>query len=218
MVIHIRKTDLALSSTGLTRSQPWHRYHQGRVCRWNKRPTCSGALPLVTARKGGDPHGDIGSVQKPTFQDCIDECDLTSGCAAVVYSGTACYMKSTYSGNGSSGPGLQTDVLQGFTPAPTLDCPAADGITWTNVLNDGSIDYVIHCNAGFAGGDLTSTPAPTFAECISACSMNGQCVDVSYVSGTCYLKSHLTTMGSANGVWISVQKTAADRPSIPASP
>jgi hypothetical protein len=144
--------------------------------------------------------GDIGMTTEAALVDCIDSCRGTPECVAVVYSGNACYHKDNTIGEPVRNAAVSGAIQQGFTPAPpTPDpaagntCPSADG-----TIYDG---YLIACDTDYFGGDLTSTTTATFEDCIAACTANGACVDVSYVSGSCYLKSVLTAKSTTVGVW-----------------
>ena len=168
--------------------------------------------------------GDMGSSQQPIFQNCIDSCSTTEGCVAVAYSGDACYLKNAI-GPATPNSGVQAAVLTTYTPPATtpatpasssskVSCPASDGTDFIS----GSNTYTIHCDADYFGGDLSSTNTDTFADCISACETTEGCIDVSYVYGSCYLKSELTTLSCTTGVWTAVQKDVPDSDSSSFTP
>jgi hypothetical protein len=70
--------------------------------------------------------------------------------------------------------------------ATAVSCPTSDGTTYT-LASGGS--FLIECGIDHQGGDLTSTPVKSFAECIAACDTTANCVDVSLSGDMCYLKS-----------------------------
>lgn len=109
-----------------------------------------------------------------------------------------------YARNGTipeSEPSPSTDPLPVIgVPAPStsaITCPSADQ-TIFDAINGGH--YIVECGVDHAAGDLASTSAETFDECINTCDSTAGCVDVSYLGVGCYMKS---TVGLAvsNGVW-----------------
>ncbi|GAB7343112.1 hypothetical protein MBLNU457_1189t1 [Dothideomycetes sp. NU457] len=62
-------------------------------------------------------------------------------------------------------------------------CPQANGTIYGQ--------YTILCGYDYYGSDLAFVGTPSFGSCIQTCSNTPHCVDVSYVSGGCYLKSAL---------------------------
>ena len=160
--------------------------------------------------------GDMGSTQTPSFTDCMDTCTSTSGCVAVSYSGNSCYMKNAIGpatpNNGVWGAVLTT--IPAYTPpvpaapaAPTgPSCPASDGQTI-----DG---YLIACDHDYVGGDLYSKQTSAFEDCIAACTSDSACVDVAFASGSCYLKSALTTLSPVAGVWNAKRLNPPSGPAV----
>ena len=85
----------------------------------------------------------------------------------------------------------------------SVTCPGNDG---QDVTVDGVV-YTIRCNKDYPGNDL-STPSSkaSFSDCINACNAYSGCVDVSFVTGTCYLKSAVGTIQSTANVWTAEKK------------
>jgi hypothetical protein len=76
-----------------------------------------------------------------------------------------------------------------------IDCAAAstDGCAFTS---NGKI-YIAHCEMDFYGNDFAVTQTNEFTACVTYCANTGGCQGVSWVSGTCYLKSCIA-QGSYN--------------------
>lgn len=79
--------------------------------------------------------------------------------------------------------------------------------------NGGS--YTIACGIDHWGGDLSSVQTSTFEACMDACDATTGCIDVSYSSGSCYMKNVLNTASSASWVWTgrkSISTESAETP------
>ena len=83
-----------------------------------------------------------------------------------------------------------------------LSClnPEDNGKTYT-AKNGGQ--YKVECGLDYAGGDLQRVDAETtFQSCMDACDATTGCIDVSWVWGSCYMKSELTaTPAQLSHVW-----------------
>jgi hypothetical protein len=87
---------------------------------------------------------------------------------------------------------------QPFVYGLTCDNNKDDKKTY-NVKNGGS--YTVECGVDYWGGDLSSAQTSTFEACMDTCDTTTGCLDVSYSSGTCYMKSVLNTASTASWVW-----------------
>ncbi|KFY85691.1 hypothetical protein V500_08192 [Pseudogymnoascus sp. VKM F-4518 (FW-2643)] len=155
------------------------------------------------------PGGDIASTNGVTFEQCIEACQGVSGCIDVSYGlgGGQCYMKSK----------LQTQVdaaniwtarklTSGGTPvAEPLTCDAKkdDAVIYQG-SNGGK--YKVICGTdyegGNSGGPLTGV---SFEACMDACDSANDCVDVSFIAGTCYLKNQLMPAQVQPLVWTGLK-------------
>jgi hypothetical protein len=62
--------------------------------------------------------------------------------------------------------------------------------------------YTVECGIDHAGGDFLTVPhETTFQSCMDVCDDTNECVDVSWVWGTCYLKNTLTEGIELGHVW-----------------
>lgn len=149
--------------------------------------------------------GDLSSIAGVTFQQCVEQCDTTTGCVDVAFveGGGNCYMKNQLTPP-ISNPNVwsarkRTDTTTAIDPeALSCDTLGTNG-TFFNATT-GS-EYQILCGLDYGGGDLTSTQTPNFAGCIEACEKTDGCIDVSYVYGACYMKSVLNIPNALPYVW-----------------
>jgi hypothetical protein len=78
-----------------------------------------------------------------------------------------------------------------IAPTPTPEAPKA--LTCAGENNDNGKQYKnfeIECGNDHGGADIGAVPTTTtFEQCMDACEENGECVAVSWVWGTCYMKS-----------------------------
>jgi hypothetical protein len=76
-----------------------------------------------------------------------------------------------------------------------IDCAAAltDGCVFTSNAKL----YIAHCEMDFYGNDFDVTQTADFTGCVTFCASTDGCQGVSWVSGTCYLKSCIA-QGSYN--------------------
>ncbi|MCJ1332648.1 hypothetical protein MMC10_009341, partial [Thelotrema lepadinum] len=150
--------------------------------------------------------GDLSSATTSTLDLCIAACDSTDGCIDVSYSGNNCFMKNklnTLTKNGNVNTAVLTSAEPGASDpgpstGPTCVNDQSNGQQYT--ATSGAIFDII-CGVDYYGGDLTSLGADTFGSCIEACTANAQCVDVSYLGTTCYLKSVLNSPNTYSSVW-----------------
>jgi hypothetical protein len=82
------------------------------------------------------------------------------------------------------------------------------GSTFTYTTSGGAYDIL--CGQDFLNGDMSSAPAATFKDCLTACDAQSSCVTVAFANGICYLKNQLTTPVSNYAVW-SAKKQGAKR-------
>jgi hypothetical protein len=78
-----------------------------------------------------------------------------------------------------------------IAPTPTPEAPKV--LTCAGENNDNGKQYKnfeIECGNDHGGADIGAVPTTTtFEQCMDACEENGECVAVSWVWGTCYMKS-----------------------------
>lgn len=150
--------------------------------------------------------GDIGSTEVDTFEECLLACDATSGCIDVSYQGVGCYFKGTLN-DLNANSGVSTARKQ---PTPALSCegkgPSDPTITYTSA--DGIYDIL--CGVDYEDGNIETTTADTFEECIADCDAVSTCIDVSYVGTSCYLKSALNTLIESSGVWTATNRVRSE--------
>lgn len=92
------------------------------------------------------------------------------------------------------------------TSSSNLTCTnnASNG-TFYQASNGGT--YQILCSLDSFGGDISGAASPSLAACIDTCDKTSDCIDVSYVSGSCWLKRQLSTFYSNTAV-ISAKKVS----------
>lgn len=147
--------------------------------------------------------GDMINQYASTLEECIQACKSTSGCVDISYTNNICYLKSTLTAAQSNGnvigaalPGLvptssttsSTISTSASTTASSgvsssLSCPSANQQTYNG--------FSIACGTDYIGGDMSNLQAPSLEDCVGACQTTAGCVAISYVGGTCYLKSTL---------------------------
>lgn len=93
-------------------------------------------------------------------------------------------------------------TAQPFVYGLTCDNNKDDQKTYT-AKNGGS--YTVQCGVDYWGGDLSSVQTSTFEGCMDACDTTTGCIDVSYSSGTCYMKNALNTASTASWVWTGLK-------------
>ncbi|KAJ8111422.1 hypothetical protein OPT61_g5977 [Boeremia exigua] len=142
--------------------------------------------------------GDLRSLQADSFEDCLKACDSEVSCITLAYRDGACYLKSHVASLTSDTAVWSARKQTGSAPLG-LSCvdSASDGQTY----QVGSNQFKIVCGQEYYGGDLAYASTSSFETCIAACAANTQCVDVSYVSGACYLKQSTSSLVSAPQVW-----------------
>jgi predicted heme/steroid binding protein len=134
--------------------------------------------------------GDLLTVDSTTtFQTCMDACDATTGCIDVSWVWGSCYLKNEVNTASElshvwTGRQIKVDEL-------TCVDGESNGKTYT-AKNGGK--YQVECGIDYAGGDLLTVDSmTTFQTCMDACDATTGCIDVSWVTGSCYLKNELTT-------------------------
>jgi len=127
--------------------------------------------------------GDLTSSTADTFEACLLDCDKTDGCISVSYQGNTCYMKNDPK-TAVAAPLVTTAKKQGVSIPPSTR-PKDYSLTCENKASDNSIyeaangKYKIICGKDYAGGDLKSVSVARFEDCIKACDMTDECIDVS---------------------------------------
>ncbi|KAK4124723.1 hypothetical protein N657DRAFT_670636 [Parathielavia appendiculata] len=169
--------------------------------------------------------GDLLGLSTASFEECIDACDSHVECVNVAYVYGACYLKK------QQNPAVDSVSVWGAVRKPatsaTTGTTTATSTTATAVSTPSSTKtpltcegnasnlvkytsaksglYQILCGVDFGGNDLAATTAATFEDCIAACDENTDCVDVSYVAPSCYLKKALGDMTQVGHVWTAKQ-------------
>lgn len=140
--------------------------------------------------------GDLSSTSATSLNTCAEICSKTAKCVAVSFvSPSSCYLKSSLNSVSSAG-NVDAAVLQGVSPSAPNTC--TEGITYT--ASKGGV-FTMKCGIDYYGGDLSSASTASFKQCMDLCDANAKCIDVSYVSGACYLKSKIGALSKAGSVW-----------------
>jgi predicted heme/steroid binding protein len=155
--------------------------------------------------------GDLLTVDSTTtFQTCMDACDATTGCIDVSWVWGSCYLKNevntaTELSHVWTGRQIKVDEL-------TCVNGESNGKTYT-AKNGGK--YQVECGIDYAGGDLhTVDSTTTFQTCMDACDATTGCIDVSWVTGSCYLKNVLNPALELSHVWTG-RRVDADNSPVP---
>jgi len=147
--------------------------------------------------------GDLSLAGAPTFEDCIETCDITAGCIDVSWVNGMCYMKNQLNTLGVA-DGISTakkvaDPSWDARPPLTCEGGASNG---TVFKTDQGKFYEIFCGYDFPGGDIQGLWAESFEKCLDACDKNLECHDVAFVAPACYLKSAPNPLSPASpAVW-----------------
>lgn len=177
---------------------------------------------IVTASNGGNYQiscskdsygGDISGAASPSLVACLNTCDQTTGCIDVSYTGGNCWLKSSLSTFYSNSAVISGKKVTSSSTTPaasnsTLSClnNASDGTTYV-AANGGS--YTIHCQTDHYGGDIGSSAATSFSDCVNTCDTTSGCIDVSYLGGSgtnCWLKGSPLAAGYTNANVATAQK------------
>lgn len=152
------------------------------------------------------------------LQNCIEACGSTQGCVGASLSGSTCYMKSQLgtASNNSVITGIrllspQSNVTACDTNFPV--CPACDGVILDSQDSDPTLQYQVQCGIDHAGGDLQGEDSVhtglrgvrRFRNCIEDCAEEDECVGVSFLGDSCYLKSTLGAISQNEAVWGAVK-------------
>jgi predicted heme/steroid binding protein len=155
--------------------------------------------------------GDLLTVDSTTtFQTCMDACDATTGCIDVSWVWGSCYLKNELNTASElshvwTGRQVEDDEL-------TCINGESNGKTYT-ATNGGK--YTVECGIDYAGGDLLTVDSiTTFQTCMDACDATTGCIDVSWVTGSCYLKNELTTPSELSHVWTG-RRVETDNSPVP---
>jgi hypothetical protein len=134
--------------------------------------------------------------------------------ARVSYVGNTCYLKHTVV--------TANDAAQVWTAIRVNAQPFVYGLTCDNNKDDQKTykaktggSYTVECGVDYWGGDLSSVQTSTFEACMDACDAATGCVDVSYSSGTCYMKNVLNTASTASWVWTGRKSVSTEPAETP---
>jgi len=153
--------------------------------------------------------GDIASTNGVTFEQCIEACQGVSGCIDVSYlpgGGGQCYMKSELLPK-LAAQYVWTALKLTFGGAPSvkpLTCAANedDGVIYKGP-NGGK--YKVICGTDYEGGNSKTLTDVSFEACMDACDLAADCVDVSFLAGSCYLKNQLLPAQEQPLVWTGLK-------------
>ncbi|KAJ8112249.1 hypothetical protein OPT61_g5343 [Boeremia exigua] len=181
----------------------------------NPAPTCDGSVnsdgaSYITSAGnfeimcGKDFGGnDLPSVQTESFAGCIEHCAADEKCVDVSYVYGSCYPKFAM-GTPSDASWvwtakfLGTRASAGVTPSPSVPgaTPPVDtapkALSCIGKENDGAKygQFTVECGVDHFAADIGAVPTTTtFEECMDACEANTDCVVVSWVWGSCYMKN-----------------------------
>ncbi|KAF3032155.1 hypothetical protein E8E12_000781 [Didymella heteroderae] len=138
---------------------------------------------------------------------------LAGQAASSAASGSLAASSAASSGAVSSAGASTRTELSSVAPTATSSSPAAtatgSGNSPSCPSSDGQIFYYngdvydIQCYTDYAGGDLPNSPQyfSDFGDCINACATDEACNTISFVGGTCYLKSTTKPGNSNQNVW-----------------
>jgi hypothetical protein len=157
---------------------------------------------------------DIAALPADSFAACMKACDENQACGSVsyVFRANMCYLKG-YTDNLVEAEGVWGAEKLEFCESLPLTCEnnASNGTIYTT---SGS-SFLILCGVDYGGGDMAAAPADTFNDCLDLCGETQGCIDVSYASGMCYLKSSLGTLNEAGWVWTGRKIIDGEEPTEP---
>ncbi|TLD20146.1 hypothetical protein E2P81_ATG09216 [Venturia nashicola] len=115
-------------------------------------------------------------------------------------------------------------IYNSTTTTPTTSSAVTSNLTCTNNASNGTIyqasnggTYQILCSLDSYGGDISGAPSPSLSACMDTCDKTTGCIDISYTSGTCWLKSSLSNFYANTNV-ISAKKQTTSTVSNTATP
>ncbi|KAJ4298332.1 hypothetical protein N0V88_003357 [Collariella sp. IMI 366227] len=166
--------------------------------------------------------GDLLGTSAASFEECIQACDSNAECLNVAYIHGACYLKKEQNPAvdntavwGAIRKSTATATTTTATTSSAISTPTKGPLSCENNASNrvkftsakGGL-YQVLCGVDFGGNDLAATTAASFEDCIAACDENKECVDVSFVAPSCYLKSAATEMSQVGHVWTAKQLKA----------
>lgn len=107
-------------------------------------------------------------------------------------------LTTTTSTTSASIPSSTSSSSSAASSAQGISCPASNGATYVDPSTN--LKFQVECGIDHAGGDLSNAPANTLADCLSLCASNSACVDASWWSGYCYMKSTLNAASTYSGM------------------
>jgi hypothetical protein len=119
------------------------------------------------------------------------------------YVNGACYMKNTKTSLIEAGHVWTAELIRAESTPKVEEFSCIDGKDNGKIYNAPSGKrYTVECGIDHAGGDFLTVPhETTFQSCMDVCDGTPECVDVSWVWGTCYLKNTLTQGIELSHVW-----------------
>ncbi|KAL7809403.1 hypothetical protein V8C44DRAFT_334402 [Trichoderma aethiopicum] len=134
------------------------------------------------------PKGDLKHVQTLDFANCINLCDVTSGCVAASWRSGTCYLKKTLL-PAVAVSGASTAVLSSMLPASPVFCPGPNGQL---IKETSGRTFTVFCNADRPGGDLANKALASFGDCVAWCDETKGCAASVFHDNHCWLKSKVT--------------------------
>ncbi|KAK0739721.1 hypothetical protein B0T21DRAFT_410054 [Apiosordaria backusii] len=95
---------------------------------------------------------------------------------------------------------ITSSISSSAVPTPTAPSCINGHSHKTNFTTSAGSVYEIICDEEYYGGDLSAAGASTFEACIDTCDFTPDCIDISWVGGTCYMKKQLNALVIADGV------------------
>ena len=121
----------------------------------------------------------------------------------------SCYLKKALGELSTNGAVWTAKRVGASTTTPTVPVPeTTQSLTCENNKDDTKTygDFTVQCGNDHWGADIGSVSGTSFEQCMDACSTNAECVVVSFVYGTCYMKNAVNAGQTGVGhVWGAVR-------------
>ncbi|KAK1241927.1 hypothetical protein MKX07_007750 [Trichoderma sp. CBMAI-0711] len=154
------------------------------------------------------PKGDLKHVQTPDFANCINLCDVTSGCVAASFRSGTCYLKKSLQ-PAVAVSGGNTAVLSSMLPTGPVFCPGPNGQV---IKKTSGRTFTVFCNADRPGGDLANKALANFGDCVAWCDETKGCAASVFHDGHCWLKSKVTAPTPRTNSQVAVLDSALSPP------
>ena len=121
----------------------------------------------------------------------------------------SCYLKKALGELSTNGAVWSAKRVGATTTTPTVPVPeTTQSLTCENNKDDTKTygAFTVQCGNDHWGADIGSVSGTSFEQCMDACSSNSECVVVSFVYGTCYMKNAVNAGQTGVGhVWGAVR-------------